>query len=347
MDFIKKIVSIKNASLEKKIQEHLDDLTKPPGSLGRLEEFVKKYCLIRNNANAELKTMHMFTFAGDHGITAEKVAPYPKEVTQQMVLNMAHGGAAISVLCRNSGIQCSVVDMGVDAEFTDANDSLIIRKVAKGTKNFLHEPAMSNDQCENALNAGYELAKAASADLIGVGEMGIGNTSSASAIYSLVLNIDPATTVGAGTGASGKLLDHKKKVISEAVAFHKKKWDRTGFDALRRVGGFEMAGIAGMIFGSAENRVPVVVDGFISCAAALVAMEMNPLVQEYLFFAHESSEKFHRDFLSTIDFRPVLNLDMRLGEGTGAALAMQIIRQAMNCYHEMATFSRAGVSNKA
>jgi nicotinate-nucleotide--dimethylbenzimidazole phosphoribosyltransferase len=205
---------------------------------------------------------------------------------------------------------------------------------------------MTKQQCEQAMHAGYELGKTCKADLVGVGEMGIGNTSSASALYSLLLDIDPGKTVGAGTGASGDVLNRKKKVIKDAVSFHKKKWDKTAFDALCRVGGFEIAGIVGTIFGSAGKRVPVVVDGFISCAAALVSMEMNPIVQDYLFFAHESSEKFHREFLNTIDARPILNLDMRLGEGTGAALAMHIIWQAMNCYHQMDTFSAAGVSNK-
>jgi nicotinate-nucleotide--dimethylbenzimidazole phosphoribosyltransferase len=288
----------------------------------------------------------MFTFAGDHGITAEKVAPFPKEVTTQMVLNMEHGGAAICVMCKNAGIDYKVVDMGVDADFKAESETLLIRKAAHGTGSFLEGPAMTKVLCEKTMQAGFDLVAEFPADLFGVGEMGIGNTSSASALYSLLLDIDADKTVGAGTGASGELLAHKKKVIKQAVAFHKQKWDKTGFDALCRLGGYEISGMAGMMFGAARARIPVVVDGFISCAAALVALEMSPAVQDYLFFAHESSERFHKDFLNTIGVRPILNLDMRLGEGTGAALAMHIIGQAMNCYHQMATFGSAGVSEK-
>jgi nicotinate-nucleotide--dimethylbenzimidazole phosphoribosyltransferase len=346
MNLTKGIVSTKNPALEKVIQSRLDDLTKPQGSLGRLEEFVLRYCLCRGNANAKLTSMQMFTFAGDHGITDEKVAPYPKEVTTQMVMNMVNGGAAISVMCKNAGIDYFVVDMGVDAQFDKKLSALIDRKVAKGTQSFLKNAAMTKSQCEKALMAGYNLAVESGAGLLGVGEMGIGNTSSASALYSLLLDITADKTVGAGTGAAGSLLLHKKQVIKQAVAFHRKTWDGSGFDALRRVGGFEIAGIAGMILGAAKKRVPVVVDGFISSAAALVAMEMNPVVKDYLFFAHESSEKFHRELLDALSERPILNLGMRLGEGTGAALAMHIIWQAMNCYHQMATFSKAKVSKK-
>jgi nicotinate-nucleotide--dimethylbenzimidazole phosphoribosyltransferase len=346
MDLTHGIVPVKNNDLEKNILLRLDDLTKPPGSLGRLEEFVLKYCLCREDVQAKIETMKMFTFAADHGITEEKVAPFPKEVTTQMVRNMLSGGAAISVLCKNSGIDCYVVDVGVDADFNDTIVGLINRKIAKGTKSFLKNPAMTKEQAEKAVSVGFDLASEYDADLYGVGEMGIGNSSSASALYSLILGIDPEKTVGAGTGASGDLLAHKKKIMQDAVSYHKSKWDGSGMDALARLGGFEIAGITGLIFGAAKKNVPVVVDGFISCAAALVAMEICPAVKDYLFFAHESKEKFHRDFLEAIGCRPVLNLDMRLGEGTGAALAMHIIRQAMNCYHQMATFSGAGVSKQ-
>jgi len=339
-----KIDSIKNEVLEKEILCKLNDLTKPQGSLGRLEEFVLQYCLCRSNANASIRKMNMFTFAGDHGITNEGIAPYPKEVTQQMVLNMVAGGAAISVLCKNAGIDYAVVDMGVDVECTVQHNNFINCKVARGTANFHKGPAMSLSQAEQALEAGQKLAHECESDLFGIGEMGIGNSSSASALYSLLLDIDPEKTVGEGTGATGDLLQHKIAIIREAVLLHKKSWDGTGFDALCRVGGFEIAGMIGFIFGAAQKRIPIVVDGFISSAAALVAMEMNPLVQKYLFFSHQSSEKFHRDFLDTLNIRPILNLDMRLGEGTGSALSMQIIAQALNCYNQMATFSSAHVS---
>ncbi len=347
MDLTQGILPTNNPELEKAIIARLNDLTKPVGSLGRLEEFVLKYCLCRGSSDASIKKMRMFTLAADHGITAEGIAPYPKEVTRQMVLNMAHGGAAISVMCTNAGIDYAVVDMGVDADFSRDIPLLVHKKVERGTRSFLNGPAMTAQQCRAALDAGAGLVSEFGADLLGVGEMGIGNTSSASALYALLLDVDVEKTVGAGTGATGELLAHKKQVVKQAVAFHKKEWDRSGFDALCRVGGFEIAGIAGILLGAAKARIPVVVDGFIASAGALVAMEMNPAVQQYLFFAHASSEKFHRNFLDTMNVRPVLDLDMRLGEGTGSALAMHIVWQAMNCYHQMATFSGAGISGKS
>lgn len=340
------IIDPENAELRKSIQARLDDLTKPPGSLGRLEELVMSYCLCKRNAGADIKQMALFTFAGDHGITEEGVTPFPKEVTRQMVLNMAAGGAAISVLCRNAGIKSAVVDMGVDGDF-DSVDGLIDRKISRGTANFASgKGAMTEEQARKAMDAGYELGMTGKADLYGIGEMGIGNTSSASALYSLFLDLPAEQTVGPGTGASGELLTHKKQVIDRAVAAHRKEWDGTGFDGLRRLGGFEIAGMTGFIFGAASKGIQTVVDGFISGAAALCAMRIFPGIKPYLVFSHESAETFHRGFLARLNLTPVLILNMRLGEGTGAALAMQIIKQAMNCYHQMATFSSAGVSNK-
>lgn len=343
---INQIKPINNPDLSQKIQLHLDDLTKPQGSLGRLEEFAMKYCLCRGKADAKINKMKLFTFAGDHGITAEGVAPFPKEVTRQMVLNMCAGGAAVSVLCKNGGIDYSVVDMGVDADF-DNHPVLIQSKIGRGTASFKKESAMTTGQCLKAIEAGIQIAQKDDTDLVGIGEMGIGNTSPASALYSLLLDISPDTTVGAGTGATGDLLTHKKKVIAEAVQFHRKEWDKTAFDALQRVGGYEIAGMTGFIIGSALKNIPVVVDGFIASAAAFVAIKIAPSIQDYLFFAHSSAESFHNSFLISMNVKPVLSLEMRLGEGTGSALAMHIINQAVNCYHQMATFSSAGVSEKA
>lgn len=338
-----KIKPVANAILTKAIQARLDDLTKPQGSLGRLEEFVMQYCLCRGDAGANINKMDLFTFAADHGITNEAVAPFPREVTRQMVLNMCSGGAAVSVLCKNAGINYHVVDMGVDADF-DVHPQLIQSKVSRGTVSFRNNSAMTASQCYQALETGIKLASSSDCDLAGIGEMGIGNSSPASALYSLLLDIDPDMTVGAGTGASGKLLENKKKVIRESVQYHKERWDRSAIDALTRVGGLEIAGMTGFCLGSALKRVPVAVDGFIASAAALVAIKMVPAIGDYLFFAHSSAESFHHGFLTMMGIRPVLSLDMRLGEGTGSALAMQIIRQALNCYHQMATFSSAGVS---
>jgi len=345
LDYISSIASVADKNLEKQVVNRLNDLTKPQGSLGRLEEFVLRYCLCRGSAQVAIHNMALLTFAGDHGITAENITPYPSDVTAQMVLNMAHGGAAVSVMCAKAGIEYAVVDIGVKTGFADM-PGLIKRKVRSGTDNFLRQAAMTADECEKAIRTGYELGAGSPADLMGAGEMGIGNTSCASALYSLLLDMDTETTVGPGTGSAGALLEKKKAVIAQAVSMHSKEWDGSAFDALRRVGGLEIAGIAGLIFGCASRRIPVVVDGFIASSAACVAIRMNPHVKDYIFFSHVSYETFHAAYLQNEGIRPILSLDMRLGEGTGAVLAMQIIAQAMECYTKMATFGSAGVAGK-
>jgi nicotinate-nucleotide--dimethylbenzimidazole phosphoribosyltransferase len=339
------IQPVKNTALSDQVQAHLDFLTKPKGSLGRLEELALQYCLCRRNAKPSIRTAAVYTFAGDHGIVEEGVAPYPKEVTSQMVLNMTSGGAAVSVMAKNADIRDFVVDMGVDFDFAD-HPKLIKRKAGRGTQNFLKGAAMTGVECAQALSAGFDLAMDSGCDLLGVGEMGIGNTTSASALYALLLNIDPDTTVGAGTGAAGDLLNRKTRVIREAVEMHRKEWNRTALEALCRVGGFEIAGMAGFMMGAAAASVPVVVDGFIASAAAAVAMGMTPNLKDYLVFSHKSSERFHGGYFDLIGVKPVLDLGMRLGEGTGAVLAMQLLMQAMNCYNQMATFASAGVSEE-
>ncbi len=326
-------------------QKRLDNLTKPIKSLGILEELVLQYCACRGNSDARIKTKKLFVFAGDHGIAREGGTPFPSEVTRQMVLNMISGGAAISVLCRNAGIQCQVVDVGVDADF--ANQAGIIHaKVRRGTRSFLGEPAMSEAECREALDKGAGLAQKSGADLLAAGEMGIGNSSSASALYCLLLGRSADETVGRGTGAAGAILDRKRAVVAQAVAFHAQQWDATPLDALRRVGGLEIAGMTGFYLGAAQSRIPVVVDGFIAGAAALVALRVDPTIKPFLLFGHVSKEQFHRNMLRELQVRPILDLDMCLGEGTGAALAMQIIEQAFNCYHQMATFQSAKVSEQ-
>ncbi len=323
----------------------LNDLTKPPGSLGMLEEIVVQYCLCKGDADARFERKALRVFAGDHGIVAEGVAPYPREVTTQMVHNMLAGGAAVTVMCRLADIPYKVVDMGVAAEFAD-HPLLLKHKVAMGTASFLEGNAMTPEQCAQALAAGEEVAADAACDIAAVGEMGIGNTSPASALVALLLGVDGATAVGRGTGADGDLLDQKRRVIHEAVKFHHGLWDGTAVDALARVGGFEIAGMAGFILGCAERRVPVVVDGFIATAAAFAAIHHTPAVADYLFWGHVSDEQFHQTVLEKIGARPLLQLGMRLGEGTGAVLALHVIEQALNCYHNMATFSSAGVTNR-
>jgi nicotinate-nucleotide--dimethylbenzimidazole phosphoribosyltransferase len=338
--------------LIEKIGAHLDNLTKPRGSLGRLEEVVMQYGLCRHSAQAPLVNAALYVFAADHGITEEGVSLYPSDVTYQMVLNMLSGGAAISVLCRNAGIDCKIVDIGVKTDISADISSqpgfintLLQRKVRPGTHNFLKTAAMSPSECWTALKIGYELAAGSQADLLGIGEMGIGNTAAASALFSLLLQLDAIETVGCGTGLEEKQLKHKQTVIGEALKFHLQAWDGTPFEALRRVGGLEIAGMAGFIMGAINSHIPVVIDGFIASAAALVCIRMEPAVGDYLFFAHQSAEQFHCNLLARLNKRPLLDLGMRLGEGTGSALAMMLIRQALNCYHEMATFTQAGVSD--
>jgi nicotinate-nucleotide--dimethylbenzimidazole phosphoribosyltransferase len=339
------IVACDNKKLEGKIQFHLDDLTKPKGSLGRLEDIAMQYLLCRGSETARIRKPQLFIVAGDHGITEQKITPFPQEVTMQMIANMLQGGAAVSVMSKNAGIWYSVIDAGVAAELPD-HPQLIKQKIAPGTADFSCGAAMSHEQCEKALTKGIDLAVKSGTDILGIGEMGIGNTASASALYSLLLDIDTSETVGAGTGALGALLEHKKSIVGKAVRMHRAQWDNTPFDALRRCGGFEVATMTGLILGAASQHIPVVVDGFIAGASALVALYLVPTVRQYLFFSHISAEKFHRDFLRKEGLQPILDLGMRLGEGTGAVLAMQIIMQALNCYHEMATFNSASISNE-
>ncbi|MFP4164113.1 MAG: nicotinate-nucleotide--dimethylbenzimidazole phosphoribosyltransferase [Chitinispirillaceae bacterium] len=339
------VKSEKDADLLAQIQSRLDNLTKPPSSLGRLENFVRQYCLCRGNADARIRKKSLFVFAGDHGITSEGVAPFPREVTVQMVENMLAGGAAVTVMARMAHIDYRVVDMGVDRLFSP-HEYLIDKKVASGTRSFLAGCAMEADLCQSAVRRGVSLCDDYEFDIAAIGEMGIGNTSSASALFALLLDKNGEDTVGRGTGADGELLRKKRRVVGEAVRFHRSHWDGTALDALRRVGGYEIAGMTGFILGCAEKRVPVVVDGFIATAASICAVSMNACVKKCLFFGHVSDEQFHRFVLEYLGVKPVLELGMCLGEGTGAVLGMQIIEQALNCYHNMATFSSAGVSNR-
>lgn len=334
-----------NPKISDAVSCHLDDLTKPKGSLGRLEEFVLQYCLCRQSREAAIRRPCILTFAADHGITEMGITPFPAEVTAQMVKNMAGGGAAVSVMATQAGYPFRVIDVGVKADLT-GRDNLLIRKIRKGTRNFLKQPAMSREEVVRAIGIGIETVDAMDADLLGLGEMGIGNSSSASALYSLILGVDPVECVGPGTGSRGELLKKKIRCIEEAIGFHRNGWDATPLDALARVGGLEIAAIVGAILGACRKATPIVIDGFICSAAAIVAMQLSPLVHEYLFFSHVSDEPFHRKFMKSQRIKPVLDMGMRLGEGTGAVLAMQILQQALACYHQMATFSGASVSGR-
>jgi len=330
-----------------KAKERLDSLTKPPGSLGRLEEIAARVVAIRQDLRPKLDKKVIFTFAGDHGVTEEGVSAYPKEVTPQMVLNFLGGGAAINVLARQAGADVAVIDIGVDHDFDDAG-GLIHKKVVWGTKNMTKGPAMTRQEAERSVEAGIELAceyAGKGYTLFGTGEMGIGNTTASGAIIATLSGLPAADVTGRGTGIGDGALADKAKVIERAVEINSPdKTDPT--DILAKVGGAEIGGIAGLCIGGAAKRVPVLIDGFISTAGALIACEMEPKVKEYLFASHLSLENGHRVMLDRVGLKPLLNFDLRLGEGTGAALAMNVVEASVSIYNEMATFGEAGVSDR-
>lgn len=336
-----------DVSRSSKVQAQLDDLTKPQGSLGRLEELAKRYCLITGKDKPVLRNKIIFTCAGDHGVTKEGVSAYPPAVTPQMVLNFLRGGAGVNVLARQAGVRVIVVDMGVDHEFEPA-EGLEIRKIGRSTANIAAGPAMTREDAERSVMAGIELVEKYrdGLDIIGTGDMGIGNTTPSSAIVSIVTGTDPELVTGRGTGIDDASLRNKVATVRKAIAVNRP--DRgEALDILAKVGGFEIGGIAGIVLGAALHRIPVVVDGFISTAGALLAAELCPAVKEYLIAAHRSVEIGHRKMLEHLEQRPLLDLDLRLGEGTGAALGISLVDSGLRILAEMASFSSAGVSGKS
>ncbi len=335
-----------DASRTNEVQAQLDDLTKPQGSLGRLEELARRYCLITGKDRPVLRNKIIFTCAGDHGVTQEGVSAFPAEVTPQMVYNFLRGGAGVNVLARHAGAKVIVVDMGVDHDFAPA-EGLEIRKIGRGTGNIARGPAMTRDEAERSVLAGIELVEKyrAGLDIIGTGDMGIGNTTPSSAIVSVVTNTDPELVTGRGTGIDDASLANKVATVRKAVAVNKPD-RRDALDVLAKVGGFEIGGIAGIVLGAALHRIPVVIDGFISTAGALIAAELAPAVKDHLIAAHQSVEIGHRKMLEHLEQRPLLDLNLRLGEGTGAALGISLVEAGLKVLSEMATFSSAGVSEK-
>jgi len=323
----------------------LNSLTKPLGSLGRLEEIAARLVEIREEERPRFAKKVIFTLAADHGVTEEGVSAYPKAVTRQMVLNFLAGGAAINVLSRQGGIEVVVVDIGVDGDL-DGVAGLVHAKVRRGSRNMAREASMNEAELYSALNVGIGLAAWAEKQghtLIGTGEMGIGNTTAASAITAVLAGRPVPLVTGRGTGLDEPGLRRKIEVIERALEFNRP--DRSDpLDLLRKVGGLEVAGLTGLIIGAASRRIPVVIDGFISSAAAAVACSLEPKVRNFLFAGHRSSEPGHAALLEIIGDTPLLDLQMRLGEGTGAALALTLIDAAARILDEMATFSSAGVS---
>lgn len=329
-------------------QERLDHLTKPQGSLGRLEEIATQIVAITETLSPILSHKVIITIAADHGIASEGVSAYPQAVTAQMVLNFLRGGAGINVLARHIGARVVVVDMGV-AGHLPQDPALLSRKINFGTNNFSRTWAMSREEAVRSIETGIEIAEAEfqqGVKLIGTGDMGIANTTAASAITSVLTGAVPEEVTGRGTGIDEKAWLRKVDVIRQAIERNQPN-PQDPIDVLAKVGGFEIGGLVGVILAGAAHRIPVVLDGFISGSAALIAYRIQPLVRSYCLAAHQSVEKGHVKILTGMDLQPILDLNLRLGEGTGAALSMGIIEAACKILTEMATFGEAGVAEKS
>ena len=325
----------------------LDSLTKPHGSLGKLEELARRIAVIQAKVPPRLGRKLLFVFAADHGITQEGVSAYPKEVTAQMTCNFLNGGAAINVMARHYGVETQIVDVGVDCELTGAR-GLRNCKVRRGTANFAGGPAMTRAEAAKSVEVGIELTRDAAAQdifVVGAGDMGIGNTSSAAAILCALTGASPAGAAGRGTGIDDATLERKIAAITKGLAVNRPDAEDP-LDVLAKVGGLEIGAITGVILAAAALRVPMVLDGFIAGAAALLAQRFCHHVRDVLFASHLSAETGHGLMLQDLKLAPVLDLQMRLGEGTGACLLMGLIETAVKIMGEMATFESAGVREK-
>jgi nicotinate-nucleotide--dimethylbenzimidazole phosphoribosyltransferase len=329
-----------------KVRQRQDMLTKPLGSLGRLEALSVQLAGITGGSFPPGAKKKVVLFAADHGVVSEGVSAYPQEVTVQMVANIVNGGAAINVLSRQAGADVRVIDIGVGVPLDI--DGVTAAKVRPGTGNFSREEAMTRREAEEALLVGISAAEeevASGTGLLATGEMGIGNTTASSAVMAALTGYDAALVVGRGTGLDDAQLENKVRIVERALALHKPD-PADPVSVLSKVGGLEIAGLAGLILGAASLRCPVVIDGFISTVASLLAVKMNPLAAGYLIPSHLSQESGHALLLNYMDLKPYFNLEMRLGEGTGAVLAMHLVEAAARILQEMSTFDEAGVSNK-
>ncbi len=349
-EVISKIEKI-DFSKAKETQKRLDNLTKPQGSLGRLEELAMQVVGITEKKNPPLKNKVIFIMAADHGVTEEGVSAYPEEVTSQMVYNFIRGGAGINVLANHVGARVVVVDMGVVSKLQITNYKLQNfrdRKIGYGTKNIAKGQAMSRKEAVRSVEAGIEVFEeelSSGIDIAGTGDMGIGNTTPSSAIASCLTGKSVEDTSGRGTGINDEVFFRKVEIIKKAISVNKPNPD-DAIDVLSKIGGFEIGGLAGIILASASKRVPVVIDGFISGAAALIACSLKSEVKDYIIAGHCSAERGHRLVLQHLGFKPLLDLDMRLGEGTGAALGMSIVEASIKILTQMATFQSASVSQR-
>lgn len=329
-----------NLSAMQQCQHRWNQLLKPVGSLGRLEEIVIRLAGIKGDPMPDILKKRIVVFAADHGVAAEGVSAYPQEVTTQMVRNFLEGRAAICILAKLLGIELQVVDMGV---LTDLHDHRLMSfRAGNGTASFLSEPAMTREERDYAIEAGRRLANAAArekVDLAGAGDMGIGNSASASAIYAALLGLEVATVTGKGAGLDEE--GRRRKVVILQRALMNRQVPTDPLEVLRQYGGFEIAAVTGFYLGAAENRMPIVVDGFICGAAAAIAVKFSPACKSFLFFGHASAENGHKKALEALEVSPLLDLNMRLGEGTGAALAMKMIEAAIRLYRDLPTFEEA------
>lgn len=332
--------------IAEKTQRRLDVKTKPRRSLGRLEDLACQIAAIRGTTEPGRPRKAIVVMGADHGVADEGVSAYPQEVTTQMLLNFARGGAAINVLARQAGAEVVVVDMGVK-DAPHAVPEIRSERIGPGTRNFTHAAAMTRPDAVRALEVGIRIADQlakSGVTLLGIGDMGIGNTTAASALTAAFTGAPPEEVVGRGTGIDDDTFRRKIDVVKRGLAFNRPD-PRDGVDALAKVGGFEIAGLAGVVLGAAAARVPLVVDGFICGAAALAATRIAPAAVGYLIASHRSVEAGHRLVLQALGTRPLLDLDLRLGEGTGAVLAMNLADAAICILREMATFTAAGVSD--
>lgn len=336
-----------DSSLMKQVQARLDSLTKPRGSLGKLEELAKQIVSITANLSPRIKRKAIIVMTADHGVVEEGISAYPREVTPQMVYNFLNGGAAINVLARHIGAEVLIVDVGVAADFQE-HQSLMLKKIDYGTKNMARGPAMTDEQAVKSLEVGIEAAEEMikkGYNIIATGDMGIGNTTASSAIAAVICRTDVESVTGYGTGIDDRCLENKINVIKKAISVNKPD-AADGIDVLSKVGGFEIGGIAGIILGCASGRTPVVIDGFISGAGALIAAAVSPDSTNYMIASHCSAEKGHRIVLDRLGLKPLFYFDMRLGEGTGAAIGINIVEASVKILSEMATFNQAGVSER-
>ncbi|MFC9775700.1 nicotinate-nucleotide--dimethylbenzimidazole phosphoribosyltransferase [Paenibacillus chitinolyticus] len=323
---------------------HLDNLTKPPGSLGKLEDMARQLAGITGEVMPDMSRKAIVVMAADHGVCEEGVSAFPQEVTRQMVMNFLQGGAAVNVLARHAGAEVVCVDIGVNADLE--HPDLLSRKVRKGTANMAREAAMTREEALQAIRAGIEVADGLArrgVRVLATGEMGIGNTTASSALLSVLGGIAVEDAVGRGTGIDDARWLHKQEVVRRAIEVNKPDAD-DALDVLAKVGGLEIAGLTGVILGAAKNACPVVIDGFISSAAALVASRLAPESQPYMIASHQSHEQGHGRMLEAVGLGPMLHMDMRLGEGTGAALCFTLMDAAGKIMREMASFESAGVS---